>query len=239
MTIPFGRTGRGLWVIVAALFGVGLLSALAAEASTSTYVIPSGSTAGGQPVSATATFVTSTDDIKITLTNLQSNPTSVIQNISDLFFTLSTGQTTGTLQSSSGKERTVNSNGTFTDGSTVSTGWALEATATGLHLNVLGTAIGPKHTLIGDSGPGALYSNANNSIAGNDPHNPFLAGPISFDLSVIGVTVATLVNSVTFSFGTEAGTNVPGVPRIPEPATALLLGSGLLIVGALRWRRRR
>ena len=237
MTILFWRIGRGLAVIGAVLIGVGLLLVPSAEASTSTYVLPGGSTAGGQPVSATATFVTSTDDITITLRNLQANPTSVIQNISDLAFTLSTGQTSGTLFSSSGQERTVNGDGTFSPGPTVATGWALDATA--LHLNVLGTAIGPAHTLIGDSGPGNLYSNANNSIAGNGPHNPFLSGTLTFDLHVVGVTVASLVDSVTFSFGTTAGTNVLGIPRVPEPATALLLGSGLVIVGALRWRRRR
>jgi len=43
-----------------------------------------GNDGGRQPVSATATFVTSTNDLQITLTNLQNNPTSVIQNLSDL-----------------------------------------------------------------------------------------------------------------------------------------------------------
>jgi len=237
LTIPFGRTGRGLGVMVAVLFGAGLLFAPGAESSTSTYITPSGSTAGGQPVSATATFVTSNDDIKITLTNLQSNPTSVVQNLSDLTFTLSTGQTSGTLLSSSGLERTVNANGTFSNGGTVATGWLLEA---GLHLNDLaGGGAGPAHTLIGGPDGSSVYSNANNSIAGNVPHNPFLAGTISFDIQVIGVTAATLVNGVIFSFGTTPGVEVTGTPRVPEPATALLLGSGLLIVGALRWRRRR
>ena len=239
MTILFWRTGRGLAVIGAVLIGVGLLLVPSAEASTSTYVIAPGTTVGGQPVSATATFVTSANDIQITLTNLQNNPTAVIQNLSDLFFTLDTGQNIGTLSSSSGLERTVNSNGTFTNGATVATGWQLETSGSGLRLHVLGTPIGPAHTLIGDSGPGNLYSNANNSIAGNGPHNPFLAGTLTFDLGVLGVTVASLVDSVSFSFGTTEGANVPGIPRVPEPATALLLGSGLVIVGALRWRRRR
>lgn len=237
MTIPFWSIGRGLGAIVAAIIGVGLLLAPAAEASISTYVTPSGATTGGGPVSATATFTTSTDDIKITLTNLQNNPTDVAQALSDLSFTLNTGQTTGTLTSSSGQERTVNGNGTFSNGPTGSTGWALDATS--LHLNVLGTAIGPAHLLIGGPDASNVYSNANGSIAGNGPHNPFLTGTISFDITVVGVTAASLVNSATFSFGTTPGINVIGIPRVPEPATALLLGSGLVIVGALRWRRRR
>jgi hypothetical protein len=209
-----------------------------AEASTSTYVIPGGANLGGQPVSATATFVTSTDDLKITLTNLQNNPTSVIQNLSDLAFTFSTGQTTGSLLSSSALERTVNGDGTFTNGPTVSTGWLLETSGSGLRLHVLGTPIGPAHTLIGDSGAGGLYSNANGSIAGNGSHNPFITGTATFDIQITGLLASSIVNTATFSFGTEEGNNVPGVPRVPGAATLLLLGSGLGIIGFRGWRRR-
>ena len=212
--------------------------ATSAEASTSTYVIQGGTTVDGQPVSATATFVTSTNDLKITLTNLQNNPTSIIQNLSDLAFTLSTGQTVGSLLSSSALARTVNDNGTFMNGSTGSTGWELETSGSGLRLHVLGTPIGPAHTLIGDSGAGNLYSNANGSIAGNGPHNPFITGTATFDIQIIGLIASSLVNSATFSFGTTEGANVPGVPRVPGPATLLLVGSGLGIIGFRGWRRR-
>ncbi len=231
---------KRIWMIrgVLASLAASLLLAPAAEASISTYDIASGTTVGGLPVSATVTFTTSTDDIKISLTNLQNNPTSVIQNLSDLAFTLDTGQTIGTLLSSSALERTVNGDGTFTDGSIVSTGWQLETSGSGLRLHVLGTPIGPAHTLIGDSGPGNLYSNAGGSIAGNTAHNPFITGTATFDLQVLGVTTLSLVNSATFSFGTTEGNNVPGIQRVPEPSTLLLLVSGLSIVGAMGWRRR-
>ena len=226
---------KGTPVALAAMLWLATL----AEASTSTYVIPGGTTVGGQPVSATATFVTSTNDLQITLTNLQNNPTSVIQNLSDLAFTLSTGQTVGSLLSSSALERTVKDNGTFTNGSTVSTGWQLETSGSGLRLHVLGTPIGPAHTLIGDSGAGNLYGNANGSIANeNGPHNPFITGTATFDIQIIGLIASSLVNSATFSFGTTEGANVPGVPRVPGPATLLLLGSGLGIIGFRGWRRR-
>ena len=225
---------KGTPVALAAM----LWLATPAEASTSTYVILGGTTVGGQPVSATATFVTSTNDLQITLTNLQNNPTSVVQNLSDLAFTLSTGQTVGALLSSSALERTVNANGTFSNGPIVSTGWELEASGTGLRLHVLGTPIGPAHTLIGDSGAGNVYSNANGSIAGNGPHNPFITGTATFDIQIIGLIASSLVNTATFSFGTTEGMNVPGVPRVPGPATLLLLGSGLGIIGLRGWRRR-
>ena len=225
---------KGTPVALAAM----LWLATSAEASTSTYVIPGGTTVGGQPVSATATFVTSTNDLQITLTNLQNNPTSVIQNLSDLAFTLSTGQTVGSLSSSSALARTVNANGTFSDSGTVATGWQLETSGAGLRLHVLGTPIGPEHTLIGGPDSGGLYSAAMGSIAGNTAHNPFITGTATFDIHIIGLIASSLVNSATFSFGTTEGANVPGVPRVPGPATLLLLGSGLGIIGFRGWRRR-
>jgi hypothetical protein len=220
-----------------------LLVASVAGATSITYSTPSGSTQGGLPVSATATFVTGTDSLTITLTNLQANPTGVIQNLSDLAFVLSGGQTSGTLISSSGLERDVAANGTFTDGSTVATGWELE-TGSGLRLHVLGTAIGPAHTIIGGPDGSNVYSNANGSIAGNDPHNPFLAGTVTFNLSVLGVTAESTVTSATFSFGTTEGNNTPGdcgdcIPRVPEPDVAtLFVLSGVLVAIFATTRRR-
>src|SRR5262249_38675924 len=81
-----------------------------AHAGTITYVTPSGATSGGQAVDAEAVFTTGTHSLTITLTNLEANPTSVAQNLSDLSFTISGGSLTGaTLSSSSGQEITVNS----------------------------------------------------------------------------------------------------------------------------------
>lgn len=207
-----------------------LLSAAVAMANTITYVLPSGATEmGGNPVSAQATFTTGAGTLTITLQNTLSDPLTVAQNISDLFFVLSSGQTSGTLSSSSGMERKVAADGTYTDGSMVSTGWALGPSGSGFLLSVLGTKEAPAHTIIGNPDASNIYGSANNSIAGNKPHNPFLAGPVTFVLDIAGVTVDTSITSVTFSFGTSEGDNVPGIPT-PEPASLLLLGSGLLAV---------
>src|SRR5262249_4151137 len=155
-----------------------------AQAVTMTFTTPTGSTAGGQPVSAQVVFTTGIGTLHIDLTNLQVNPISIIQNLSDLGFTLSSPITGALLTASSGMERTVNADGTFTNGSSVSTGWALEGspnpTGEALRLHVLGTLIGPAHTIIGPPAGTGLYSAANGSIAGNGPHNPFLAGTVSF-----------------------------------------------------------
>ena len=208
-----------------------------------TFTTPAGSQINGLDVKAQAAFTIddATDTISIILTNLQANPTAVAQNLSDLGFILSSGQTSGTLSSSSGMERTVASDGTFTDGSIVATGWALTnnfsfgSAGTGLELSVLGTPAGPAHTIIGPPDNTGIYSNANNSIAGNGPHNPFLGQTATFTLSVPGIDTTTAISFVQFSFNTAPGSIV----NVPEPSTLLLLGCGLFGFVGLRRKIRK
>jgi hypothetical protein len=116
----------------------------------------------------------------------------------------------------------------------VDTGWALSNVGSTFHLNVLGTAIGPAHLLIGPPDINSnVYSNANGSIAGNGPHNPFLAENGTFFITDRGITADTQVSNVVFSFGTEAGTNVPA--NTPDSgATVALLGLVLIGLAAAR-----
>ncbi len=219
-----------------------LLCAAAASASTTTFTAI-GTSSGGNAVNGSATFVTSLNSITVTLSNFLSNPRSVGQNISGLAFTLSTTPTSPILSSSSGVELTVASGGSYTIGSSVSTGWSLTSAGPALTLNVLGTLIGPAHTLIGPSNNGTYvsgsYSSANSSIAGNGPHNPFLKSNLTFNISAPGVTSATKLTAATFYFGTAPGNTLAGI-AVPEPSTWAFVFVGLtgLAGRALLMRRR-
>jgi hypothetical protein len=213
------------------------------RAGTITYSTPAGATnpTSGQPVDVTAMFTTSANQIVVVVNNLLVNPTDVSQNLSDLFFTVSTGQNSGTITqaASSGTSRTVAGNGTFTDNGTISpTHWALQTSGSQLLLNDL-TGGQPTQTIIGSPNGSGVYSNANGSIAGNGPHNPFLFGPVTFTLDVTGVTAASTITAATFSFGTVAGQNVTGVPSVPEPTSSTLIAIGLTSVTGLATLRRR
>jgi hypothetical protein len=205
------------------------------------FVTPTGATTSG-PVSDEVTFTTTAGSLVITLEDLQANPTDVAQLLSDLSFTVGNGGslTGSSLSSSSGQEITVNSNGTFSLGSTVATGWVYTGSGTSGLLDVLsGGGAGPSHLIIGPPGPGPNYSNANGSIAGNGPHNPFLNQTATFTITGAGITADTTVTAATFSFGTtDQALLVPGVPApTPEPRTTGIIVSAIGLIGFLQHRR--
>jgi hypothetical protein len=218
-----------------------LLCGSNAYATTSTYTF-TGTTNGG-PSSADAKFVTGNGTITVTLDDLLSNPSNVGQLLSDIFFTPSGGTTSSaSISSASGTPLTVASGGSYTVGSPVTPNWSLSSPSSGtLLLTFAGGP--PDHLIIGTSSngtyTGGTYSNANASIAGNGPHNPFLESGVTFNLAVPGITAANTITSATFSFGTTAGDNHPGT-LVPEASvtTLVLLGASLagLSYGAARFR---
>jgi uncharacterized surface anchored protein len=211
-----------------------------ASANVVVFTTPPGATSLGAMVDASATFTTGAGTVTIDLSNLltAAQVISVGQNLSDLFFTLSSG-TTGTVTSSTGTFIDVGTGGAVTSASSVSgsatdlIGWALTSNGTGGFLlnGLAGSLAGPAQTIIGGTaGSFIAYSSANGSIDNNSAHNPFVQGTGEFVLSIPGVTAATNVSDVIFSFGTIAGNNVPSTPPVPEPASLSLLVVGLLAI---------
>lgn len=207
--------------------------------------------------SATALFEFGANSLKITVSNLVVDPVSVIQNISGLVFKIDSASTvTGaSLTSSSATKVSVSGTGVATVGATGSTGWGFSRTGQLLELswNAFGdTNPRSSGTIIGlPNASTNKYSAAQGSIAGNNPHNPFLSpSPVIFNLSIAGVTSSSKLvddtQSVLMQFGTTQGSNrITGIdpppPRIanPEPGSLLVFGGLAIFMGAVRHRSRR
>ncbi len=175
---------------------------------------PPGSTVPDGAVAATANFTVGSGFVTVTLSNDLTNPKSAGQLLSGLGFTLSSGQTPGTLGPTSANLRRVDKGGSFADLGPSATGWALDDTfPNGFLLCVLCTNLGgsgPSHLLIGGPASTGTYVSANGSIAGNKPHNPFTAGTATFLINVPGLSSSATVTSATFFFSTTEGVSVTG-----------------------------
>jgi hypothetical protein len=236
MQSRFACARRFCAVAVVLSAGVVLLPSDGARAAFIAFETPASSQTGGQPVDAQVSFTTSANTVQIVLQNDQADPKSATQCLSGLQFHLSAGQTSGTLTSSSGIDRTIMGNGSYSDGANpVSSGWLLQTVGSDLKLNDLGSD-SPLHAIVGPPNGSNAYANGNPSIK-NGPHNPHLAPSASFTLNVPGVTAASTVSSVVFQFNTSPGNNVAGAAVIPEPASAGVIG--LCSIGACMRRRRR
>jgi len=199
---------------------------------------------GCSTTNVTGSIVAGNGTVTITLNNNLTNAQveSVIQNISGVYFQVSgyNGGAVSLSASNSTQSTNVDSNGNAVLAGAVNpTGWAAGHSGNTITVCVvcafgIGPTAVPEQTIIGGTGSGA-YANANSSIAGNNPHNPFLAGTSTFTLVVPGVTVNSTFSNVVIQFGTEA--TPPQTQEVPEPASMLLLGTGLVGIAA-GFRRR-
>jgi PEP-CTERM motif len=221
-----------------------LLVAAPAFADTVTFTASGTGTDGA--LSASAVFVTSAGQVFLTLTNTLGADTirSVGQAVSDISFTLSNAPGTNGPNSSIGQQGNVSSTGvvTYVAGSPDRFlgigGGSFTIVGNTITLEAIGSGQ-PTQLIIPFKADGTTYGNTN---PGFDAHNPYTIGPASFTLLLTGVTENTTVSDVTFSFGTGPDTFLPGTPgtQTPEPASVLMLGSGLLgLAGILRRKLRR
>ncbi len=221
--------------IMVAILTVMLLTGLGfSSVHAATFSTPQGATeSGGNPVNATVTFTLEAGKIELTIQNLESNQKTVAQSISDLFFTVSDANAPFYNYTSSANFVTVAGNGTATGAGNGATGWGLsQSSLINFHLDDLNGNAGPEHTILGAPDGAGIYSNANNSIKGNGAHNPFIDQSAWFEFYVPGVTAESAISNVVFSFGTVSGNNV----SVPEPASLVLLGAGLL---GIAWFKRK
>jgi len=205
-------------------------------------------TSGGQPVAAKAVVTTAAGVVTVQLWNLlglDGNPSisNAGQLLSDFQFKLSSSSATVSYATGTSGSATlidVGSGGAVTSaGSTAQLGWGLSLGGTTISLEGLGGTATPSELLLGAACSSGKYCNANRSITGNGPHNPFALNYATFTIDDSAITSATTASNAIFSFGTASGDNVPGIPAspVPEPPSLLLFASGLLGLATVTRRR--
>src|SRR6476620_3618737 len=155
---------------------------------------------GCSVTNVSGTIVAGNGTVTITLNNNLTNAqvVSVIQNISGVYFQVSgyNGGAVSLSASNSTQSTNIAGNGAAVLAGAVNpTGWGAGHSGSTITVCVIcafgiNAPAGPDQTIVGGSGSGT-YANANGSIAGNGPHNPFLAGTVTFTLAVPGVTVGS------------------------------------------------
>lgn len=195
---------------------------------------------GTGQVNAQATFHQSGANLlQISLQNLGIT-TNVGQAISGIQFQICDSQghvlnITGLITTQNNPEIVVGPGGAVTSLGTLPSGWGLSSAGPSFTMTALGfTGQGtnpPDETIVGP------LSNPNPSIAGNGPHNPFInqTGVFSLTLSQ-NLPPGFQICNVVFLFGT--GPDSVPVTTVPEPASMVLLGTGLASFAAFVRRRR-
>ncbi len=204
---------------------LGMLEVMTPAAHASTILFTAGS----------ADFTFGTNTLTLVLKDTVVNPNDIGLNLSGFMFTLA-GSTGGALASSSGMERTIASDGTFTDGAAVDTGWLFSDSSGTITLNDLG-GTGPAHTIVGNPGGGGIYT-GRREYSRRCTRQPVSSGFRHIQIHFHGGRECVLppdecrlgVWDDTWLFGQLSGATVA------EPISLWLVGGGLLALGLLRKR---
>jgi hypothetical protein len=246
------------FIRLAAIAAVGMSLVLGGPVAQATVITfqASGSDSDGA-LAGSATFTTHTGFIDITLSNLLTASTfhNQGQALSDLVFTLSNAPGAHTGDTASGQLGNIASSGavTYTSGSPVrflSEGPDGQGSFSISGNTITMEAIGggqPSQMIVPFVVDGGSFASVVNGITN---FNSYTIGPASFELDLSGVTENTTVLAASFSFGTGPDIFLQGSVctscrgggtqlEIPEPASLLVLGSGLLMLGLITYRRRR
>jgi hypothetical protein len=197
----------------------------------------SGSSSDGDLL-AQADFIMGNGSLTIVLKDLVPNEKSIGQAISDLSFTISGGTAGAMVTSATGNAVNVISP-TMTTPATGSTDrWQVQPPNMGSSVTITVLTGGQPNYLI--AGPTDSNGNYPNENASMEVHSPVFVETATITLTDMGITSASTISDVTFSFGTGPDHLLPGTPgAVPEPASVVLgIGGAIFLVSLARLSRR-
>jgi|SRR5579871_513089 len=203
---------------------------------------------GSVDAQANFTINTTAQTLTIDLTNLLtgSQIKDISQNISAIIFSgTNLGNSTSVTETAPDGYSSVSKLGKSSTATSSSVGWVFSSPGTNEFefddLSGSGHA-GPAHTVIGLPDSNSKYVNANSSITGNGPHNPFVTRTAEFILHYNGgLSANSHISQVTIQFGTTDGSSqFQAFSEAPEPSPFVLSGILLsaIVLGRKYTRRR-